>query len=198
MGTAKAKARYTPEDLLTMPNGELCELVDGELVERTGSAWSSYVAGTLGRLLRIHCDARSLGWVFPGGVTYQCFPGSPGMVRRADLSFVRLDRLSAEEARAPGHTAIAPDLAVEVVSPNDNAYEPDRKVQLYLEAGVRLVWVVNPESRSVHVFRADATVTVVREKDELTGKEVVPGFRCRVGDLFRVPTATGNDAAEKA
>ena len=83
-----------------------------------------------------------------------------------------------------GHIGIAPDLAVEVVSPNDLAYEIDKKVEEYDTASVKLIWVVNPETKTVRVHRADGTVTVLREKDELDGENVVPGFRCRVGDLF--------------
>jgi len=59
-----------------------------------------------------------------------------------------------------------------------------RNVDEYETAGVRLIWVVNPETKAVRVHRADGTVTVLREKDELDGEDVVPGFRCRVADLF--------------
>ena len=85
---------------------------------------------------------------------------------------------------------IAPNLAVEVVSPNDLVYEIDEKVEEYLEAGVELVWVVNPVTRTVRVHRADRPGVTLREMDELTGDDLLPGFRCRVSDLFQLPTET--------
>src|SRR5262249_22122716 len=102
-------------------------------------------------------------------------------------SFLRLARLSVEQATAHGHLRIAPDLAVEVVSPNDLVYEVDAKVQEYLKAGTQRVWVINPEVRSVEVHRPDAPGTILREQDDLDGEDVLPGFRCRVGDLFLLP-----------
>jgi len=184
MSTVIEQALYEPEDLLTMPDGDSFELVDGELVERNMSKWSSYVAGTIYYRLREHCDAHGLGWVYPEGTSYQCFPDAPSRVRRPDVSLIRLERMSPEEAMSEGHVRLAPDLAVEVISPNDLAYEIDEKVDEYETAGVKLIWVVNPETKAVRVHRADGTVTVLREKDELDGEDVVPGFRCRVADLF--------------
>src|SRR5262249_10914622 len=87
-----------------------------------------------------------------------------------------------------GHVTIPPDLAVEVVSPNDLFYEVDRKVQEYLQAGVRLVWVVNPDCRLGWVHRADGSVGCVREQDELTGEDVLPAFRCPLRLIFQRPT----------
>jgi Uma2 family endonuclease len=123
----------------------------------------------------------------PGGITYQCFPDDPDKVCKADVSFIRLIRYTAEQAQQEGHVRIAPDLAVEVISPNDLYYEVESKVEDYLRAGVQLVWVVNPESRTVWVRRADGTGVTLHENDELTGEEVLPGFRSRVGDLFILP-----------
>ena len=84
---------------------------------------------------------------------------------------------------------------IEVISPNDTAYEVDEKVQLYLDAGTRLVWVVNPQQRTVEVHRPTSLGSILREQDELTGEDVVPGFACRVGDFFAPPP--GAVAAEQ-
>ncbi len=189
MSTMAAKAHYTPEDLLTMPDGDRYELIDGQLVERTMSTLASYVAGQVLWLLQSFCARNRLGWVFPEGITYQCFPAAPGQVRKADTSFIRLDRLSAAQATEEGHCPIAPDLAVEVLSPNDLAYEIDRKVREFLAAGVKLVWVVNPEVRTVQVHRPEGAGAILHEQDELSGEDVLPGFRCRVGEFFILPTA---------
>ena len=79
---------------------------------------------------------------------------------------------------------VAPDLAVEVASPNDLGRELRVKVEEYLRAGVRLVWLVDPETRSIEVVRADGGVARLYEQDELSGEDVLPDFRCRVAELF--------------
>ncbi len=140
MSTLATKPPYTPKDLLTMPDGDCYELVAGELVERNMSYWSSYIAGVVYRLLSTFCFENRLGWVTPEGTSFQCFPGDPQKVRRADLSFIRLDRLTSEMATAEGHMPIAPDLAVEVVSPNDLYYQVDDKTEEWLSAGAQLGW----------------------------------------------------------
>ena len=175
---------FTPEDLLRMPDGDSYELVDGRLVETTMSFWSSYVAGEIHGSLRDFCRHKKLGWVVPEGATYQCFPDAPQKVRKPDTSFIRLARLSLAQATEEGHLPIPPDLAVEVMSPNDNAYDLDEKVQEYLRAGVQLIWVVNPRARTVRVYRQQGIGTILGENDELSGEDVIPGFRCRVGELF--------------
>jgi Uma2 family endonuclease len=187
MQTVRTAKRYTPEELLRIPDSQRYELVDGQLVENNKSFWASYVTGEILARLLGFCEAHQLGWVAGQGVGYQCFLAAPERVRRADVSFIRRDRLSLAQATAEGHLPIAPDLAVEVLSPNDLAYEVDAKVQDYLSAGVRLVWVVNPLARTIAVHRLGGTGTILRENDELNGEDVLPGFSCRVGDLFLPP-----------
>jgi len=187
MITVASEKCYTPQDLLTMPGGEHYELVDGRLVERKMSFWSSYVAGVIFRLLELFCRENRLGWVSPEGTSFQCFPSLPSRVRKADVSFIRLQRLSLAQATSEGHCPIAPDLAVEVISPNDTAYEIDEKVREFLDAGVPLVWVVNPEQRTVEIHRVGGPGAILRENDEIGGEDVVPGFRCRVGDFTLPP-----------
>jgi Uma2 family endonuclease len=186
MSTVEAPVRYTPEDLLRRPDGKHFELVDGQLVEQHMSFWSGYVTCTMLYLLRVYCQTRP-GWVLSSEVSYQCFPDAPKQVRRPDASFIRLERMPFAQALEEGHILIAPDLAVEVLSPNDLAYEVDAKVQEYLNAGVHLVWVINPATRTVRVHRATGPGTILREDDELTGEDVLPGFRCRVAELFQPP-----------
>jgi Uma2 family endonuclease len=187
MITAATEKRYTPQDLLVMPDGEHYELVDGRLVERKMSTWSSYVACVIAHLLNSFCRERGLGWVFPEGTSFQCFPAHPGRVRKPDVSFIRAQRLSLTQATAQGHCPVVPDLAVEVTSPNDTAYEIDEKVREFLDAGVQLIWVVNPEQRTVAIHRASGPGAILREHDEVSGEDVVPGFRCRVGDFTLPP-----------
>jgi Uma2 family endonuclease len=191
MSAAPSQPQFTPEDLLTMPDGDNYELVDGQLVERDVGARASYVAGQIHRSLDDFCSPHRLGWVFPGGVGYQCFQDVPSNVRRANVSFIHLDRLPVVQAHEEGHIHLAPDLAVEVIASNEFADEVHIKTQEFLAAGARLVWVVNPATRRVRVYRADGSVAELGETDDITGEDVLPGFRCRVGDWFRLPTAAG-------
>ncbi len=188
MNPVATTTQHTPDGLLTMPDGDRYELVDGGLVERTMSLWSSYIAGVIYSLVHGFCQARGLGWVLPEGTSYCCFPGRPNQVRRSDVSFIRLDRLSPVQALAEGHVPLAPDLAVEVISPNDLYEEVDTKVEEWLEAGVRLVWVVNPRTRTVRIRRPGGEDAVVHEDGELTGGDVLPDFRCAVRQFFQPPT----------
>jgi Uma2 family endonuclease len=192
MSAMATKTTFTPEELLAMPDGKNYELVDGHLVERNVSTLSSWVAGRLHRYLDEFCDDRRRGWAFPEGTGYQCFPDAPGRVRKPDVSFICNERLPAN-AWTEGYSSIAPDLAVEVISPNDLAWEIDQKVAEWLGAGVPLVWVVHPHTRAVRVHRGSGPVSWLRAEEELSGEEIVPGFRCRVDALF--PTAASLPAA---
>jgi Uma2 family endonuclease len=185
MGTVALERRYTPDDLLTLPEGKHCELIGGRLVEKDGGAYAGWVAGRIASLLGL-CEDRGWGWVFPGTAGYQCFPQETGMVRKPDVSFIRRGRL-ADDRIPEGHILIPPDLAVEVISPNDRFCEVDAKVSEYLAAGVPLIWVVNPETRTVLVLRSDRSGVRLEESDELTAAKLLPGFSCRVADLFSLP-----------
>jgi Uma2 family endonuclease len=178
-----------------MPDGGHYELIDGQLKERNVSVLSSHVALKIGSLFLIHCEREKLGWVLGTDLGYQCFPWRPRRVRRADVSFIRADRMTPEQLSA-GLATIPPDLAVEVISPNDGAEELVAKVEEYLRAGVQLIWVVSPETRTVQVIRSNRSMTWLRAEDELTGEDVLPGFRCRVESLFPIPRASDALSAE--
>jgi Uma2 family endonuclease len=86
-----------------------------------------------------------------------------------------------------GHIPIAPDLAVEIVSPNDLFVEVRRKASEYMRAGVRLTWIVNPDEREVQVYRGNGTYLLVQNGDALDGEDVIPGFRCPLAEIFLPP-----------
>jgi len=174
---------YTPEDLLAMPDAKSYELVDGHLVERNMSVLSSWVGSRLSRFIDIFVEENQLGWSWHADLGFVCFPDAPGKVRKPDVSFVRKERLP-EGPTSEGYLYIHPDLAIEVLSPNDLAYEVDNKVVEYLDAGVPLIWVINPEARTVRIHRRDRSVSWLREEDELSGEDILPGFHCRVSALF--------------
>ncbi len=103
--------------------------------------------------------------------------------RQPDVAFVSYDRLSVNVREA---VPVAPDLAVEVVSKTDDFYEVDDKVDEYLKAGVRLIWVVRPIRKVVEVYHQDHPKMQVRTTDdELDGEDVLPGFKLKVSMLFQ-------------
>ena len=124
------------------------------------------------------------------------------MVRKPDVSFIRKGRLPGD-AIPKGWVKIAPDLAVEVISPNDTAEDLEEKLEDYQKAGVPLVWVIYPERRMARVFRQGSPPVVLGEDDELSGEDVIPGFRCPLrGSCRSRPTAAaplaGPDGADPA
>jgi len=189
MNLLATKTRYTPEDLLAIPDSDRFELVDGKLVERDMGSESSWVAGELFFRLRAFCGEWKLGWVWPADNGYQCFPGSPNTVRKPDVSFISLGRLPGERP-SEGWEQIPPDLAVEVLSPNELASKINRKVQEYRRANVRLVWIIDPDTRTARIHRPDRSATDLEVDDELTGEDVLPGFRCLLRELFPAPRRT--------
>jgi Uma2 family endonuclease len=193
MSTAVAtKTEYTPEDLLAMPDGKSYELVDGQLVGRKMGAESSWVGGELYARLRQHGQEHQLGWVLPADNGYQCFPHAPGLVRKPDVSFVRYGRLPGG-VLPKGWITIRPDLAVEVVSPNDTVEQLNEKLEDYEIAGIPLVWVIDPGSRSVMIYRGDGSIHRAHEADELSGEDIIPGFRCPVREILPQPEPSPTD-----
>jgi Uma2 family endonuclease len=190
MSTAVATEprRYTPEDLLAMPDGKKYELVNGQLVERHTGAESSWVGGQLHLRLGLFSREHDLGIVWPADNGYQCFPHNPGRVRRPDVSFVKRGRLPGD-VPPKGWIRIPPDLAVEVVSPGDTAEQLEEKLRDYRKAGVALVWVIYPELRVAKVLRRDGPPAELEEDDVLSGEDVIPGFRCPLREILprRVP-----------
>ncbi|MSR56974.1 MAG: Uma2 family endonuclease [Planctomycetaceae bacterium] len=183
MATSATTTRLSADDLLRLPDGDRFELVDGELVEIPMGAESSSVGLMLGYRILDFTISHDSGFVFGPDCGFQCFPDDPNKVRKPDVSFIRRGRLPGDVI-PKGYMTIAPDLAAEVVSPGDGAYEISRKAEEYLAAGIPLVWIINPDTRTVLIYRADGSIIGLREADWLTGESVLPSFKCRVGDLF--------------
>jgi Uma2 family endonuclease len=126
-----------------------------------------------------------LGLVFGSDCGYQCFVSDAKRVVFPDASFIRRGRLPND---------VPPDL--EVVSPSNMAEDLMQKIEDYLQAGVRMIWVVFPKSRTILVFRPDHSVSMLKPENELSGEEVIPGFSCRVAELFdEIPAEPTNHAA---
>ncbi len=187
MSTAVAtETHLTPEDLLAMPDGKSYELVGGQLEGRNMGVESSWVAGRILVRLGQFSEEHKLGWALPADSGYQCFPHDPGMVRRPDVSFVKTGRFPGD-VLPKGWARVPPDLVVEVLSPNDLVYKLEEKLSDYRKVGVPLVWVINPESRTVMVYRRDDSISRLQDDDELSGEDVVPGFRCPIRETLQPP-----------
>jgi Uma2 family endonuclease len=183
------KVPLTPEDLAEMPDAVGYELEDGQLVERNMSTLSCLVESLVHGKVLFHSQQFKLGYVWTGTMGFVCFPGHPDKLRKPDVSFVKAERMTPELLQT-GNLPLPPDLAVEVISPGDLAHKVAEKIEEYLQAGVALIWVIEPELRIVDVYRANGVVSRLREADELSGEEVLPGFRCRVSELFPEASAT--------
>jgi Uma2 family endonuclease len=107
---------------------------------------------------------------------------NPDTVRAPDVAYVREANLP--QARVRGYPDLAPDFVVEVVSPNDTAAEIESKVQEWLRAGVLLVWVLYPSAQTAVVHRTDGVLRRLHADDMLDAEPVLPGFTCRVGEMF--------------
>ena len=174
----------TPDEFLVHPLSDVkAELVRGELrVTPPAAGPHGRVATNLVALLSAYLKGSGLGWVYADGVGYQLLE-LPRTVRSPDASFVRADRLP-KEGIGPGFLKLAPDLAVEVLSPTESASELEEKLDDYRACGTPLIWVVDPVRRTVMIVASDSAVRWLREADTLDGGEVVPGFSCGVAELF--------------
>jgi Uma2 family endonuclease len=165
----------TAEELFELPaDGMRHELVEGEL--RTMSPAGErhgWVALAIGSRIFEHAERRQLGRAYAAETGF-LLRRRPDTVRAPDVAFVATHRLPAPE---PGFAEFVPDLVVEVVSPSDRASEVATKVAMWIDAGVRLVWVVDPQARLAAVHHPDGLVTVLREDGVLDGEDVLPGFR---------------------
>ena len=173
----------TADDLLRMPDSKLYELIRGVLVPRPLSSFESSVVGATiaGELWRFVHD-RGLGGVTGADGGYQ-LEHDPDTVRVMDAAFVRADRLPPAE-EWDRFLELAPDLAVEVVSPYDTETYMHGKLCAYFDAGVPLIWIVFPTTRTVTVWRPDRTGRLLDDTATLDGGDVLPGFRLPVVEIF--------------
>ena len=174
----------TAGDLLGIPHdGNRYELVKGELI-RMPPAGNIHGKRTmrLGWRLAHHVEAYDLGVVFAAETGF-LLATDPDTVRAPDVAFVckaRVDEVGEFEGFWPG----APDLAVEVISPGDSYSKVEEKVEEFLNAGARAVWVVDPRRRTITVYRSSIDITILTENDTLDGGDIIPGFSCRVAEVF--------------
>jgi Uma2 family endonuclease len=178
----KVIALMTAEEFERLGPDTWAELVDGVLIERMpGNALHGSVQGEAFALLREYVRPRKLGLVSVevGFILRR----NPDTVRAPDVAFVRAERVPAG-GPPESFWEIAPDLVVEVISPSNTAAEVQAKVREWIEAGVRMVWLIYPRSRSVVQVDSLLHRVELQETDTLEGGSVLPGFSCSVAELF--------------
>jgi Uma2 family endonuclease len=159
----------------------LCELVEGTLVEKAMGFEEARVGLQLGHLINLHLDENDRGICVGDGGMMQI---APGLVRIPDVSFISWDRLPGGESPREPVPDLVPDLAVEVLSEGNTPAEMRRKVGEYFEAGVRLVWLIDPQKRTARVYSSPSESVEVREDQSLDGGDVLPGFSVVLGELL--------------
>jgi Uma2 family endonuclease len=180
-------ARFITEDeLLLMPDGSRCELIEGELRPMSPTGYE-HGRSTInfGSILWMHVRENKLGDVLAAETGFVIARTADGRatVLAADVSFVAKGRIPAD-ADTRRYLELAPDLVVETLSPSDTRREVEEKVAMWLKAGVRVVLTLDPDSRSVKVHRSESDIISLSNEDELDLDDVVPGFRCRVSNIF--------------
>lgn len=176
-------ALLTADDLMRLqPPDKRTELVRGHMIVREPAGFrhgdvAMNIALAMGQFLR----ANPIGRLLAAETGFVLFT-NPDTVRAPDVAFVRHERIPDPMPR--GYAPFPPDLAVEVLSPDDRPGEVRAKVGDWLKAGTRLVWVVDPDRRLARAYRTDGTMVEISETGTLDGEDVLPGFNCVVGEVL--------------
>jgi Uma2 family endonuclease len=174
----------TADELFEMEKDEYrYELIQGRLkrMAPTGGGHSRIEAGLIARLW-LHARTNEYGDVYSSDAGF-VFAHNPDTVLSPDAAFLRHDRVPSPEEHERFLTVV-PDLAVEIISPSDRMPQVREKAEYYIEAGVRLVWVVNPRNRTVTVYSPDSPPHMLNQDDELDGGDVLPDFHLTVSEIF--------------
>ncbi len=174
---------YTIDDLSQIDDLNRYDLIRGELVclapaESRHGEVSAVLVGSLWK----HVSERSLGKVYSSETGF-ILDQNPDTLLAPDAAFVLSNRLPPKEERE-SFLPIAPDLVVEVVSPSDRLTSLTDKVKAYLDAGVRLVWLVEPRRERITVYTQDHSYRMLTVEDELDGGDVLPEYRLPVAEVF--------------
>ena len=165
-----------------MPESEGAELLDGVIVEKNVGNESSWLGTEIASLISAFIRGKRLGRVFGAENGIRIWPGRPNHIRKPDVTFVRQGKLPGNRP-VKGWQEVVPDLVVEVVSPNDNAEDLERKLVDYREGGIPLIWVIFPGTRSAQVLTQTARLDV-HPSGVLEGGEALPGFSLALQELF--------------
>ena len=185
MTTITQTRKITAAEFWAMPDdpGHRYELVDGELIDMDGAPRHGIVTMWIGHLLTDHISRNKLPLAVGAATGFQM---SPYTLRFPDVHVTTWERMAAYEADAGGFPHFAPDVAIEVVSPSNTAAELDRKTAEYFANGARAVWIADPGPRTVAIRRPGMPEQVYQGDAMLYGDPEIPGFACRVSEIFAV------------
>ena len=170
------------EELFQMPDLGRCELVRGELVMMTPAGFKhGLIVINLSSFLDSYVKSHSLGRI-TGADTGFIIQHNPDTVLAPDSAFIRADWLP--EKNPQGFYDGAPDLAIEVLSPNDRASKVQGKIRDWLDAGSRAVWIVDPETKTVTIYKSTHDIVVLNAADTLADAQMLPGFRAAISEIF--------------
>lgn len=165
----------TEQDVLRIKarEGRVCELIDGVLVEKAMGYFESRFAIVLAYFLETYLEDHDLGIVLGADGFLRVFPGQ---IRAPDVSFISWKRMPGEEMPPDNIAPFGPDLAVEVLSESNTLREMERKTREYFRSGSKLVWIADPELRTVEVFTSSRKSVVLTEDGILQAPKLLPGF----------------------
>jgi Uma2 family endonuclease len=177
-----AETLVTGEALAEMGDIGRCELVEGKIIMRSPTGWRhGRYERRFGNALGNFVDEHQLGEVLVGEVGIYT-ARNPDTIRGADVTFISNERLA--QVKSASFLDVAPELVVEVMSPDDRWTEVKQKIREYFSIGVVLVWVADPTDKTVSVYRSLTEVRLFNENDSLNGEEVLPGFSVSIAALF--------------
>jgi Uma2 family endonuclease len=178
-----------------VPDDSFYEIVDGQIVELPPmGVYESAIASLIGFALMQAVNPRKLGRVVVEAMFWLNRSGK--LKRRPDLAFVSAERWALTRGLPRAEAwEVVPDLAIEIVSESNSAWEIARKVTDYVTAGVRQVWVVYPELKQVYIHPDLHSARILTAPAELDGGDLIPGFRLPLSELFEDGTETGEGSA---
>jgi Uma2 family endonuclease len=170
------------EELSQMPNPGRCELLRGEMIMMSPSgSLHGKITARLGAIIYKFVEQNKLGIVF-GAETGFIIRRDPDTVLAPDASFVRTDRIP--DPFPQGFFNGPPDLAVEVLSPNDRASEVQAKIRNWLDSGCRAVWIVDPQTKSVTIYKSSHDIVVLSSADTFADDQMLLGFTVTISEIF--------------
>jgi Uma2 family endonuclease len=183
MIVAQEKKVWTDEEFMALPkDGHCYELVNGALVDMGNSGMEhGNIGAYLCGLIEFHARAQKLGVTCDSSTA---FAFKSGNKRSPDISFISKSRLTGLKRLPKGYFQGSPDLAVEILSPNNTVEEIHDKIVEYFENGTRLVWVIHPDEKFVLVYHSPEPDQFLRLEENLDGEDVIPGFFLPVKELF--------------
>jgi Uma2 family endonuclease len=178
------RKKWTEAELQALPdNGFNYEVVDGELVmSPKNNPEHGYICMRLGSALHTFVEREKLGAMFDSNTGFWMENEN---CRAPDLSFVSKERLRGLKRPARSFFKFAPDLAIEVLSPNNTRAEIQDRLRDFFSSGTKLAWIIDPESKSAEICSGLEKRRLVGPNGELNGENVVPGFRYKLADLFK-------------